>query len=339
MLTLDAKNVIIDPEVEGLQSLKIYLNDVDSLTVAGSVINLETNDAANAIKKAQRNILLISYLNNKTVRINSKQQQLLITNSKIKFLNIAAVIIYKKFEIRQTKIDSVNFDNTLLPDTIGFNNTDLRDLKGAIDLTHLKNTKICTIKLNNVDFTKFKLPLDRFEFIIDSSQGFEKRSIIYQQLLKQLSDAGLTQKFEKYDKEFTALKLLHEGHYFINFLSKNWWDYGYDKGMVIYNGIIIFLIYFVVNIFLYGNLRLVYSPGNFLKYDEKIRKKHRENSCKRRITRIPGVFLYTAYLFWGLNLDLSKLELKHFLTIALIVLEYVSGVVCIAYIANYVITK
>jgi len=52
-----------------------------------------------------------------------------------------------------------------------------------------------------------------------------------------------------------------------------------------------------------------------------------------------GVLLYTAFIFWGLKLDVKELVIKKWWAIILIVFEYSIGVVCLAYIANFIITK
>jgi hypothetical protein len=50
-------------------------------------------------------------------------------------------------------------------------------------------------------------------------------------------------------------------------------------------------------------------------------------------------FLYTTFVFWGLKLDLKELEIKKPLYMTILIGQYITGLVCLAYIANYIISK
>ena len=196
------------------------------------------------------------------------------------------------------------------------------------------------LKIANIDISKVNIPLDKFEYEVESSQSYEQQALLYQQILKQLKDAGLTEKYETQDKLFQELKLLHNNHPILNFISKNWWDYGYDKGRIFFNSFAFFLIFFVLNIIFFKQLKTVYFPVKFIsKTSEKLGQRYNPRPIIAIFYQLPGIFLYTAFLFWGLKLDLKEIEIKKNGAIILIICQYLLGVICLAYLANYVISK
>lgn len=197
------------------------------------------------------------------------------------------------------------------------------------------------LRLGNIDFKMLKnIPLDIVEFIVDKNQTYEKQAILYQQILKELKDAGLTEKYETQDKLFQELKLVHDDHPILNLLNKFWWDYGYEKGRVFYISCMLFVLFFILNSIFFHELKMVYFPDKFISQKSTLLLQTKSPApIIARIYQLPGILLYTAYLFWGLKLDLKDLEVKHWGAITLIVSQYILGVICLAYLANYVLSK
>ena len=50
-------------------------------------------------------------------------------------------------------------------------------------------------------------------------------------------------------------------------------------------------------------------------------------------------FLYTGFVFWGVKLSIDKLKIKNVYLAVWIIFQYSAGVICLAYLANYIITK
>jgi hypothetical protein len=48
--------------------------------------------------------------------------------------------------------------------------------------------------------------------------------------------------------------------------------------------------------------------------------------------------IYTSYLFWGLKLDFGKLKLANIPRAMLVIFQYLIGIICLAYLANYIIS-
>jgi len=190
-----------------------------------------------------------------------------------------------------------------------------------------------------------KLDYEYFELLFENSKLWEKEKVYKQLLDEQLKD-GFTFGYEKLDKEYSKFKFTKDGSVLgeiQNWIAATWWDYGYDKFKVIKNSLKIFLLFILINLLIYPLLCEVYCPQKFNDLRDRLtlRWAHPTGKVgwKLRLATIPGVIVYTAYIFWGLKLDLKEIELKKPAVYMLIMFEYVTGLICIAYVANYVFSK
>jgi len=117
-------------------------------------------------------------------------------------------------------------------------------------------------------------------------------------------------------------------------IAKYWWDYGYDKGLVVSNSIVHMVIFFWINLFFYNELLDTYNLAVF----EEARKDINSISVSRHFNVTFFYCLYfTGTIFWGIKLDVDKISLKNMWLVSLIILEYIAGIICLAYLANYII--
>ncbi|MGF7075327.1 hypothetical protein [Mucilaginibacter sp. 3215] len=267
-----------------------------------------------------------------------------IKNSIFGKLFIRGSTISKTLVIKNISINTLSFTNTILPDTVIISNIDFEKESRDVNFDDIDfaNNYSRVLKIGNIDLERFKIPYDKYKIIIDETTKYEQRLMIYQKVLNKLREQGLFEKFEVLDKSYQEVKLVHNGHYIINFISKNWWDYGYNKSKVTINAFILYLIFFLINLLLFDTITKVYYPSNIESYihNKAIHDKvFHKNKLTQLITKSPSVLLYTAFIFWGLKLDLKELKIKNWWALILIVFEYTIGVICLAYIANYIITK
>lgn|GEM_PF-5897947 len=123
-----------------------------------------------------------------------------------------------------------------------------------------------------------------------------------------------------------------------NWVSETWWDYGYNKGKVIFNSLILMFIFLVINLFAYDKLLQTYRLETFIDVRKEIRK-YSSRRIKQRLNYLFYCFMFTCTVFWGIKLDISKMSLKKPFIVILILFQYIIGVVCLAYIANYIIIQ
>jgi hypothetical protein len=223
-------------------------------------------------------------------------------------------------------------------------NLNLNELRGELDFSKYKSTsKICNIFLYNVDYNKINLRYSNMKLFFPDSLHllFEDKLNIYSQLLFNFKQRGKIDSYENLDKELKQLTYANDGFFgkLLNLIDRHWWDYGYNKFLVVRNAVLFNLFFFIINIFIFR--RLVhhgYRIDKFVTINIRINRTFRLSKMKRFIARIPYVFLYTCYIFWGWKLDINSISLHKKGLFAYVIFQYLVGIVCLAYIANLVIT-
>lgn len=266
----------------------------------------------------------------------------IVTDTHLKSLDFNGFSIKNTFVIRNSKIDGMKIQYSNFPDTIVLNNLDLSDMSEYIDLTGSQKTNNPNklLVLGNIDFSKLKIPLTKYTIKIDDNGEYEDQITLYQTVINKLKELGLNKKAEVLDKRYQEIQYKHNNNYLINIVSRYWWDYGYNKSKVFTNSCILFFIFFIINMLFFDNLLKVYLPNNIEEYYYNLnRTSNYSTKLKRIIGKTPIMLLYTAFIFWGLKLDVKDLKVKHWPSLTLIIVEYSVGIICLAYLANYVLSK
>jgi len=248
--------------------------------------------------------------------------------------------------------DKAIFRDMTLPSIMNFD--DIKKITNEIDFTFCNldtGQQVCKINLVDTDISKIKLRYSRFALEFPLSVEYEKKSNVYEQLLAMQKKHGFSESFEKLDKEYRSFKyttkkdssdIIVLGHVY-NFAQKNWWGYGYDKEKVVWNTFILLFIFSLINyrFFQLMNER-VYKIDNVWDAYEK-----RKKTLQKKITVISGIsfypnklvytFYYTSLIFFGLKLSIEKINYSHPGGVAYLLFQYTVGLICLAYIANFII--
>jgi hypothetical protein len=274
-------------------------------------------------------------------------------------LNLSTTSFGTKVDFSGTEFyGSINTLNITLPDTLLFVNTNI--IKFPIDLSHAKvksKSHKCLINLYMADISKvyinyenFKLyfpdsikmhptPLDNHYFKIN----FEDKCQVYLLLLKQFEDRGLTDSYKYLDIEYREMVYLHEGDKLLNFIQKHWWNYGYNKELILKNTLLIFFLFVLINYLVsifkgYEYLHLnIYEIPNLL---ESINAKEVELKSKFQFQFYLFVYviIYTSLTFFTFNLNLKSIKYKSLFGMLFIVFKFVLGLICLSYLANFVLS-
>ena len=253
------------------------------------------------------------------------------------------------FSGAQFKSD-IDFNKVALPKYLGLSN--ITRITNELDLTTaiINSNQICNINLTGSEIGKFRFRYKRFKlwFPAEDSIDYEFKASVYQDLLKKQLDEGFTQSHEILDKEYREFQYTDGqsqygplwGH-FMNWLDKTWWGYGYDKELVIRNVIIIYLLLSLFNTFMFRHLTVnVYEAPKINEW----RDETKGSKVGLFFKSIPFSLFYTAQIFFGVKFYAERLKYKqnlqgwkifnliYFFTI------YLGGLVCLAYMANYIIT-
>jgi len=170
--------------------------------------------------------------------------------------------------------------------------------------------------------------------------------------LKKLRDKGLEDSYRKLDIEYQELRLTENPKNritgsFVNAIIKVWNLYGYEKGRIwIWTGLF-FLIFFLVNwMKFYFLIHQVYSVSAL----ESAMVDKTRNNRRNRISVFLQIFglrtefallsiLYTLLIFFGVRLQTDRFKYFHFSWVIYILFQYTVGIICLAYLANFIITS
>jgi hypothetical protein len=193
-------------------------------------------------------------------------------------------------------------------------------------LLDLANQSLENVKL---DFSTFDLETENIPY--------EKICWIFQHILEYQKKEGYSLGVKKAEIDFKRYKNLQDGYYgwIIDKLQTVWWNYGYDKKNIISGIILLILLFSGINLTFFNRLiSEIYTLGNFNEGLERIKK------CEWFIY-FPGMFImtvmYTSIIFFGLKLDLDKLNFRHLRGTIYIFSVYSVGLICTAFLINYIV--
>lgn len=255
--------------------------------------------------------------------------------------------------------DSTQFDFTMstLPDTIDFSYN--QSLKNEIDLTLANymrynpetrgyntgerppDNRIRYINLYRSDIQKFHLDYSHFRLLLtDPAIGFDlsedESTSIYEALLKNFKDRGQMESYKLLDIEYQQFR----DKTFLKFnsrISKWWWNFGYDKGKIFGHTFLFLILFSLANFFWLNNL----NNREGVYHIERIPRVPSINSkvtVKKLFSRLWYSFMYTSCIFFLFSLKTENLNFKKSGIIYIIFL-YILGIVCIAYMAGFVLSR
>jgi len=242
----------------------------------------------------------------------------------------------------------VYFQYAYLPQVLNFNKVEING--EIIDFTNSLVDSIpdkrCRIYLYGTDISKLNLRYEMFKLMFEDSIPFDLKSNVYEKLLKQTELLGYKKSYEILDKEYkeiTYLEGFEKPKWFRNWLEKNWWGYGYNKELIIRNTILLFLFFSFTNCLLFSYISSnVYEIPRLLKTRNEIESK---NKFLLYLKIFPIAAFYTGFIFFGLSFSIDKLKysenLKGWRILNLIYFftVYLVGIVCLGYLANYVLSS
>jgi hypothetical protein len=248
------------------------------------------------------------------------------------------------------------FDDTVLPDTIYFSNN--TQIKNGIDFLHAdfaansrydsvqNRPKPILIYLYNSDIAKLRLDYTHFKLLLPDStidkEGPSKsispddKSSVYEALLNNFKTNGQTESYELLDVEYQQFKWEHSWTRRIPCIPKYWWNFGYDKDYI-FGWTFLLLLVFTCFSFIY-----IHSLNTKVYTIERIQTNpvwENKLSLKDFGNRLWYSFIYTSTVFFMLSLKIENLHFKEKRGTFYLVTVYLIGVICIAYVANFILQK
>ena len=243
-----------------------------------------------------------------------------------------------------------DFRKAKLPHILNLENSRIYDGElNLLDAIVNPDYNECKINLVNSDIEKIRLLYTDFELYLPDSINADIKSNVYERLLLNQQKNGYISSIEKLDKEYQMFKYLESGKYnkiwgvFLNWVNKIWWDYGYNKILIIRNTLYLFIIFTVINsLFFKWIITNLYEMKKIVETRNLIQTK---NKFYLFFRILPLSFFYTGIIFFGLKFDLNKLRYSEnfqglkFFNLIYFLLIYLSGLVCLGYLANYILSS
>ena len=119
---------------------------------------------------------------------------------------------------------------------------------------------------------------------------------------------------------------------------KSWWNsYGYDKTKVISSIIVLFGLVLFINLCVFKYLIQCYP---FKEISESFKDlTWKTHKIKTLTTYLFLCFFYTGFVFFGLKFEVDRLKMTSICFSFIVVVEYVIGIISVAYLANLIISK
>jgi hypothetical protein len=238
---------------------------------------------------------------------------------------------------------NIYFANTVLPDTIDFSFND--SLLQSVDFTIAnfatkKNTKhlISLFKSNiekiHIDYNHFRLyfPDTLFDDIRNKRVYFsnDDKQTIYERMLKNFKDNGQNESYKLLDIEFKRYKWKNSWASFLPCLPYYWNHFGYDKQLVFAWTLYFMVLFTLVNFFIMPYLNdKVYKVSIIPPLYE----------MENKLYRLWYSFVYTSIIFFKLTLKIEGVNFRNILGSMYILLMYLSGIICLAYIASFILNR
>jgi Pentapeptide repeats (9 copies) len=242
------------------------------------------------------------------------------------------------------------FSNTVLPDTLDFSYNNSSSLDNEIDLTTANFTdsgqnidKPHLIQFMKTEISKFHLDYYHFRLLIpDSIQSpdnskmriaisNDEKESIFEGLLNNFKVHGQNESYRKLDIEYKRFQFYRNWwtvpFYWISLL---WWNFGYNKELIFLWTIFFALLFTSLNYFKLEKLNTSTYPIDYLPKDYS----------KMTISRKYWYsFVYTSIIFFRLTLNVDKLSFNNIRGTIYILMIYALGLLCLAYMANFIIQK
>lgn len=311
----------------------------------------------------------------KYARLSREAQENLKRNQFIKSQQIKGTITIRDCEFHG-KLDlsecvtsgdgKLEFDNNILPDTL-----DLSKFKGAsLDLRGFHadsvNPRTCYLNLLGNRIGNLNMEYHNYHLYFPSGTTDDQMRSTYLWLMKSVKENGYDSSYQELDMEYRhALAIWHpvdsNAKAFL-FLRKNisktaarnlwslaenlrpahlwdriqmlWWGYGYEKTKVLYWSVLIILLFSIYNIFRYEQLLNVFNIDNL----NPAHLSETTNGSTRKALRIWYCTIYTTFVFFKVSFDLKTMNFKSKYVVTLLI-QYVVGLICSAFIVNLILGK
>jgi uncharacterized protein YjbI with pentapeptide repeats len=260
-------------------------------------------------------------------------------------------------DLSLTDTTMLDFYEAILPDTLDFSANPKIPMEINLSAANFiggehrrQKSKKHYIFLYGSDISRFRLDYRNFALIFtDPKNGKEidndDKISIYESLLRNFQDRGQLQSYELLDIEFRDYQwrtLPMPIRWF--YVVPHYWNYyGHETGLVFAWTLVFLMLFTLINFryldFLAKQVYLMNSVRDFpsAKVIAAATKGKERNHLAWE--RFWAAFVYTSTLFFLFSLNLDNFRFNHRRAAFYVIVVFTTGIICIAYMANFVITK
>lgn len=205
-------------------------------------------------------------------------------------------------------------------DTIEFDRC--KDIVKDMALSAERNDRPTVLKFRHTDLSHIDFDYDQ-RYVLYQWPERETIRGIYEQLLVKFQNEKKLESYERVDKEYFRFR--HS--WLINAISYCWWDYGYNKWLII-----LWTVFFV----------FIFSALNYRFWDRcvetyPIKKVSEISSTHAGVQKFIKILVYTSFIFFSIKIEFEKLSFKKTGWLAYFFLQYLLGLICLFFIANAIL--
>lgn len=199
------------------------------------------------------------------------------------------------------------------------------------------------INLFGSDISKFHLDYIHFKLIIPSSISnpqlfiktkpnalYERVCSMYEQLLANFKSHGQMESYKRLDIEYQTFQMKHSWDWWLVWLQKYWWNFGYNREWIFRNTLILLVIFTIITFFWIHIWNDLYRIKNIPQFPTlKATRTFRDFR-----SRIWYSLIYTSIIFFGFSLKVENINFRKWYAVYIMAL-YAIGLGCVFFIANY----
>lgn len=222
----------------------------------------------------------------------------------------------------------------LVADTVRFENCNT--LPANLSLQLYPNNKICWLNLSLSNLTNVSFyynPYTRlaFDTTLNAAVDADTYTSNYESLLAKFKSENKMASYQFLDIEHQNSEA-KRGNFWdkaLNVLNEAWWDYGYDKKRVFLWTVLFLLAFFLANIILWTQVQEIYTMPLELNFIDST-----THPWLFHLQKGVNIFLYTAYVFFSVKIELPKLRIGNLLMVGYFLLQYLVGLGCLFFIVT-----
>lgn len=236
----------------------------------------------------------------------------------------------------------LSFTAAVLPDTLDFSENAVLPLPIELTDAHFTDGKVHHIFLNRTNIGMVHFDYKHFKLLFfdpknDTTISGEEKESIYREALQNFKSRGQADSYQKLDIEYRHFLAKNSFEWIIDMMKLSWWNYGYWKWLVFLWAIFFVMLFSLINYFRLNELnKHVYTIDGILEFPKLGIQPF---SWKRAKTRFWYSMVYTSNIFFRLTLDSKRVQFSKVRGSLYIFVIYIAGIICLAYMANFVLQK